>query len=196
MHALPRTPIVALLAIAIGGCAAIDPIARNGGRPDRIVLHYDFAGKWAATAGDECSPRFGISDSVFVDIATGPNGNAGQFFITQFFMLGPGDRAQALVATMDAEGLLPLMIETETTTDGRRVPVTYRLSLESLDAGHIRLIGFQAIVKTRTGESSVDLLAEAAAGGGIPVLSAAGRRGLCLKRLQAADPVPGRIGFK
>lgn len=182
MSGLRSAAVIGLLALVLGGCAAIDPIARNGGRPARIVLHYDFAGEWAATAGDECSPRLGLSDGVFVDIATDPDGAAGRFFIAQFFMLGPGDRARALVATMDAEGVLPLAIEAETTADGQRVPVTYRLHLESLDASHVRLTAFQAVIKTQTGESSVDLLAKAAAGDGIPVLSAAGPRGLCLKR--------------
>lgn len=183
MSGSARAGIVALLAIAIAGCVAVDPIARNGGRPERIVLHYDFSGEWAATAGDECAPRLGLSDGVFIGIAANSNGAAGRFYVERFFMLGSGDRAQALVATMDADGTLPLAVETETMTDGRRMPVTYHLRLESLDASHVRLTGFHAIVKTQAGESSIDLLADAASGVGIPVLSAAGRRGLCLKRL-------------
>lgn len=183
MNDFAQAGAAALLALVLGGCAAMDPIARNGGRPERIVLHYDFAGEWAATAGDDCAPRLGLSDGIFVEIASEPDGASGRFHVEKFFMLEPGDRARALVASMDGDGVLPLMVETETVTDGGRIPVTYRLHLRAVDANHVRLTGFQAMLPGRAEDSSVDLLAEAASGVGIPVLAAAGRRGLCLKRL-------------
>lgn len=183
MNGLFRTWTVALLALLLGGCAALDPIARNGGRPERIVLHYDFAGAWAATAGDECAPRLGMSDDVFVAIASDPNGGAGRFYVERFFMLAPGDRAQALVAAMDIDGTLPLTVETEAPIDRPNAPIIYRLRLQALDTNHIRLTAFHAVVGTPGGDSSIDLLADAASRTGVPVLSAAGQHGLCLLRL-------------
>lgn len=183
MSSLAQTGTAALAAFVLAGCAAIDPIARNGGRPERIVLHYDFTGEWAATAGDDCAPRLGLSDGIFIAIASEPDGTPGQFHVERLFMLEPGDRARALVASMDGDGVLPLAVETETMTEGRRIPVTYRLHLRAVDPNHVRLTGFQALLPGQGEDSSVDLLAEAASGAGIPVLAAAGPRGLCLTRL-------------
>jgi len=172
------------IALALFACTAPRPGTDSGPLPARIVLHYDFAGDWAATAGDACEERLDLSEGVFLSIAAAPDGGPAAFHVARFFMLEAGSRAQALVGIADDAGVLPLTVETEGVVDGRAAEITYDLTLEPEDPRRIRLSGFVMTARDRTGETvRADLLAEAAADPTIPALSAAGRGGLCLKRL-------------
>jgi hypothetical protein len=177
--------------LAVSACAGSGPPAApepppaaTGALPARIVLHYDFAGDWAATAGDFCEERLDLSQGVFLTIAGAPDGGTSTFHVARFFMLEEASRAEALVGVADESGVLPLSVETEGVIDGRAAAISYDLRLEPEDPHRIRLTAFMMTVQDRTGQAvRADLLAEAAADRTIPVLSAAGRRGLCLKRL-------------
>jgi hypothetical protein len=172
-------------ATALFACAAPpQPAMEAGALPARIVLHYDFAGDWAATAGDYCEERLDLSEGVFLTIAGAPDGGAEAFHIARFFMLEDANRAQALVGMADETGALPLTVETEGVIDGRAAAITYDLTLKPEGPRRIRLTGFTMTAQDGAGETvRADLLAKAAADRTIPVLSAAGSRGLCLKRL-------------
>ncbi|UCH73817.1 MAG: hypothetical protein JSU82_16070 [Rhodospirillales bacterium] len=169
------------LALALFGCATTPPAPID--RPERIVLHYDFAGDWAATAGDSCDERLDLSEGVFVGITRADDSGPSAFYVSRFFMLETYARAQALVGRPDANGALPLTVETEGTIDGRNAAITYDLTLEPLDPRRVRLTAFAVAVRDRAGQAvRRDLLAEAEERT-IPVLSEAGELGLCLKRL-------------
>jgi hypothetical protein len=99
-------------------------------------------------------------------------------------MLESGEPAQALVGTADGYGKLALTVETEGVVDDRRAAITYALLLEQEGALIIRLRAFTMKVRDARGRTTeTDLMAEAAADPSIPILGAAGNRGLCLKRL-------------
>ncbi len=172
-------------ALALFGCATAPQ--RDGGvaaPPQRVVLHYDFAGDWAATAGDGCAERLDLSDAVFLTIAGAGDGDPSAFHVARFFMLEEARRAEALVGRADPGGVLPLRVETEGVIDGRPAAITYDLTLRSEGPRRIRLTGFLITVRDGAGETvRRDLLAAAAADPTIPVLSEAGDTGLCLKRL-------------
>ncbi len=172
-------------AAALFACATPQPPATDtAALPRRVVLHYDFAGDWVATAGDYCEARIELSDGVFLTIAGATDGDPSAFHITRFFMLEDANRAHALVGVADEAGVLPLAVETEGVIDGRAAAITYDLTLQPEGPRRIRLTGFVATIRDRAGQTvRTDLLAEAAADRTIPVLSAAGSRGLCLKRL-------------
>jgi len=180
-----RLAALSVMAFAAFACTAPQRPAMEGGAlPERVVLHYDFAGDWAATAGDYCEERLDLSEGVFLSIAAAPDGDPSAFHVARFFMLEEANRAQALVGTADEAGALPLTVETDGVIDGRAAAVTYDLTLEPEDPHRIRLTAFVMTVQDRAGETvRADLLATAAADRTIPVLSVAGRRGLCLKRL-------------
>lgn len=177
--------IIIPLALAVFGCtSARTPEGTVGLLPERIVLQYDYTGDWAATAGDHCQERLDLSRAVFLGIDASPDGGASAFHIARFFMLDEARRAQALVGVADGTGVLPLTVETEAVIDGRDASVTYDLMLEPQDPHHIRMTVFRMTARDLAGRTiQADLLAETAADPTIPVLSAAGSRGLCLKRL-------------
>jgi len=181
---LNRRIAAAGIALAVAACAAPQPPADPVALPSRIVLHYDFAGDWAATKGDQCEERLDISDAVFLSIAPAPGDDPSAFHVARFFMLEEGAPAQALVATTDGAGDLSLIVETEEVIDGRDAEVTFNLTLEPEDPRHVRLTAFRMTMRDRAGLTvQADLLARAAADPTIPVLSEAGSLGLCLKRM-------------
>lgn len=152
--------------------------------PQRVVLHYDFAGDWAATAGDACAERLDLSQGVFLTIAGAADRSPAAFHVARFFMIEEAERAEALVGTADETGRLSLTVETEGVIDGRAAAITYDLRLEPDGPRRVWLTAFAMTVRDRTGEAArADLLARAATDPTIPVLSEAGERGLCLKRL-------------
>jgi hypothetical protein len=175
---------VAGAALAIAACAAPqEPALDTGALPARVVLHYEFAGDWAATAGDACEERLGLSQGVFLTLASADGGDSA-FHVARFFMLEEASRADALVGVADHAGVLQLTVETDGVIDGRAADIAYDLRLEPHDPHHVRLTGFIMTVRDRAGETvRADLLAEAASDRTIPVLSVAGPSGLCLKRL-------------
>lgn len=179
--------LAAVLATALAAFACTtpqQPTMETDARPQRIVLHYDFAGDWVATAGDYCEERLDLSEGVFLTIAGAPDGGPAAFHIARFFMLEDASPAHALVGMADETGVLPLTVETEGVIDGRAAAITYDLTLQPEGPRRIRLTGFMTTVQDRVGQTvRADLLADAAADRTIPVLSAAGSRGLCLKRL-------------
>ena len=172
-------------ALAVSACAGSkppEPAPNAGALPARIVLHYDFAGDWAATAGDYCEERLDLSQGVFLTVAGADGGGA--FHVARFFMLEEASRADALVGVADHAGVLQLTVETDGVVDGRAAEIAYDLRLEPHDPHHVRLTAFMMTVRDRAGETvRADLLAEAASDRTIPVLSVAGPGGLCLKRL-------------
>ncbi|MCK4867657.1 MAG: hypothetical protein KAT39_06385 [Alphaproteobacteria bacterium] len=152
--------------------------------PERVVLQYDFSGDWMATAGDQCTERLDLSDTVFLSIGASQEGDSDRYHIADFFILEPGKPAEALVGTVDGNGWLGLAVETEGMVDGRRAEIIYALLLEQEGALVIRLRAFTMTVRDpRGGATETDLLAEAAADPSIPILGATGNSGLCLKRL-------------
>jgi hypothetical protein len=152
--------------------------------PERVLLHYDFSGDWMAAAGDQCSERLDLSETVFLTVVASPDGAPDRYHIADFFMLEPGEPAEAIVGVADGNGNLELSVETEGIVDGKRAAITYKLLLEQESARIMRLRGFDMLVRDSGGRTSeIDLLAEAANDPSIPVLGAQGNRGLCLKRL-------------
>ena len=152
--------------------------------PERIQLHYDFSSDWMATAGDQCAERLNLSEAVFLSIGTSSQETAKRYHVADFFLLEPDEPAQAVVGTADGDGRLALAIETEGVADGRRVAIIYAMLLEPEGAFAIRLRAFTMTVRGADGRATeTDLLAQAAADPTIPILSAAGGEGLCLKRI-------------
>lgn len=152
--------------------------------PERVLLHYDFSGDWMATAGDQCSERLDLSETVFLSIGTAPNGTPDRYHIADFFMLEPGEPTEAQVSFPYEHGKLGLAVETEGLVDGRRARIIYAMLLEQEGALVLRLRAFTMTATDNGGHvSQVDLLAEAAADPSIPFLGAAGSKGLCLRRL-------------
>lgn len=150
--------------------------------PARILLHYDFSGDWVATAGEECAERLGLSDSVFLAVAA-VEGQTGHYYIADFFMLEPGEPAEAQVGTADIEGRLTLVVETAGVVEGMRANILYSLALEQETAMTIRLRGLSMAARDGEGRiKEVNLLIEATADPTIPTLGAAGTSGLCLQR--------------
>ena len=179
---LPLTSAALLLA----ACGAPEPPAvPRHDLPQRVVLHYDFAGDWAATAGDDCTERLDLSQGVFLTVAGAPDGGSpSAFHVARFFMLEEAGRADALTGKADETGVLPLTVETEGVVDGRAAAITYDLTLEPDGPRRIWLTAFTMTVRDRAGQAvQADILARAAADPTIAVLSEAGQRGLCLKRL-------------
>jgi hypothetical protein len=152
--------------------------------PERVLLHYDFSGDWMATAGDQCSERLDLSENLFLSIGTTPDGVSDRFHIADFFMLEPGEPAEALVSSPYEDGKLGLAVETEGLVDGRRAKIIYAMLLVQEGALVLRLRAMTMTATDSRGQvAEVDLLAEAAGDPSIPVLGAAGSKGLCLKRL-------------
>ena len=180
-----RLAALSVIAFAAFACTAPQrPASEAGALPERVVLHYDFAGDWAATAGDYCEERLDLSDGVFLSIAGAADFGPSSFHVARFFMLEEAQRAEALMGAVDETGTLPLTVETEGVIDGRAAAITYDLTLEPEDPHRIRLTAFVMTVRDGTGETvRADLLAKAATDPTIPVLSVAGSGGLCLKRL-------------
>lgn len=175
---------VAGIALAVAACSATPPPATDTAAPPaRIVLHYDFAGDWAATKGDRCEERLDLSQEVLLTIANVPERGPGAFHIARFTALEGGERAEALVGVVQENGALPLTVETVGIVDGRMVEMTLDLTLQAETPRHIRLTAYTASIREQSGRTvSMDLLADAARTGG-SVLSEAGQEGLCLKRL-------------
>jgi hypothetical protein len=181
---LRRWPMVAGACLSAAACAGPQPAGDAGALPARIVLHYDFAGDWAATAGDLCEDRPDISRAVFVSIAAAPGRESPAFHVARFYMLDNAAPAEALVGAADGTGNLSLAVETESVVDGRDAEVRYDLTFVPEDPRHIRLTSFRMTMRDRAGDTvRAELLARAAADPTIPVLSEAGDSGLCLKRL-------------
>lgn len=179
-----RNAFAALLALTLAACAADTDDDRGKPLPERVLLHYDFSGDWMATAGDQCSERLDLSESVFLSIGTPEGGEPDRYHIADFFMLEPGEPSEALVSSPYEDGKLGLAVETEGEVDGRRAAIIYALLLEQEGALILRLRAFTMTARDAQGHiTEVDLLAEAAADPSIPILGAAGSRGLCLKRL-------------
>lgn len=171
------------MTLALAACASSEPPAEP--LPQRVVLHYDFAGAWMATAGDQCAERLDLSETVFLSIGAAPEGEPDLYHIADLFMLEPGEPAEALVGTADGGGRLALAVETEGMVDGRRAGIIYAMLLQQEGALIIRVRAFTMTVRNpQGGATETDLLAEAAADPSIPILGARGSRGLCLKRLQ------------
>lgn len=174
-----------LVALALAGCTkpgeTVAPPTTP--LPDRVVLHYDFSGDWAATAGDQCAERLDLSQGVFLTIDRAEEA-ADNFHIARFFMLEDAERAEALVGVPDQDGTVTLLVETAGIIDGRDAEIVYLLVLKPAGAHYVRLTAFTMTVRDRAGETvQADLLARAAVDPSIPVLSEAGEGGLCLKRL-------------
>jgi hypothetical protein len=180
---LRRTiPVIALLILA--ACTASTDREPEAPLPQRVVLHYDFSGDWLATAGDQCSERLDLAEAVFLSIGAAAQDAPDRYYITDFFMLEPGEPAEAVVGTEDGDGRLTLAVDTEGMVDGRRADITYTLKLEQQGPFFIRLYGFTMKVRDPQGPATeTDLLAKAAADPSIPILGSRGSRGLCLKRL-------------
>lgn len=137
-----------------------------------------------AAAGDQCTERLDLSEAVFLSVGASPQGEPDRYHIANFFMLEPGEPAEALVGTADGYGKLALAVETEGMVDNRRAAIIYAMLLEQEGALVIRLRAFTMTIRDAQGRATeTDLLAEAAADPSIPILGAAGSRGLCLKRL-------------
>lgn len=176
--------ILASAVILLAACAGAKDNEPARPLPERVVLHYDFSGDWLATAGDQCAERLDLSEAVFLSIGASQEDEPDRYHIADFFMLEPGDPAEALVGTADGDGSLALAVETEGTVDGRRAAIIYALLLRQEGALHLRLRAFTMTVVDAQGRSTMtDLLAEAAADPSIPMLGALGSQGLCLKRL-------------
>jgi len=181
---IPLRTIVVAIVLALAGCGGPDEGDPAQPLPERVLLSYDFSGDWMATAGDQCSERINLSDTVFLSIRTAPESGPDRYHIANFFMLEPGEPAEAVVGTPDGYGKLALAVETEGVVDGRRAPIIYALLLEQEGTFAIRLRAFTMAVRDPQGRlTETDLLAAAAADPTIPFLGAAGSRGLCLKRL-------------
>lgn len=178
-----RKLLPATLLLALTACAgSTDDDARP--LPERVLLNYDFSGDWMATAGDQCSERLDLSESVFLSIGSSPDGTPDRYHIADFFMLEPEEPAEAQVSSPYEHGKLGLAVETEGMVDGRRARIIYAMLLEQEGALVLRLRAFTMTATDNSGHvSQVDLLAEAAADPSIPFLGAAGSKGLCLRRL-------------
>lgn len=184
---MPRSLVLLILAaLTLAACTKPGETVApppNAPLPQRVYLHYDFSGDWAATAGDHCDERLDLSQGVFLTIGR-PVETEDNFHVARFFMLEEADKAEALVGIPDEEGTLVLLVETQGVIDGQQMEIVYLLALKPKSAHYIRLTEFTMTVRDRAGESvQADLLAHAAADPTIPVLSAAGENGLCLKRL-------------
>ena len=176
--------IATTLTLALAACAGTEDDEANQPLPERVVLHYDFSDDWMATAGNQCAERLDLSETVFLTIGADPGGDSDKYHIANFFMLDPGEPAEALVGTVDGDGWLGLAVETEGVVDGRRAGIIYAMLLEPEGALVIRLRSFTMTVRNpQGGTTETDLLAEAAADPSVPMLGATGNRGLCLKRL-------------
>lgn len=178
-----RSAAVAGIALAVTACSAVAPPADSQAPPARIVLHYDFAGDWAATAGDRCEDRLDLSQEALLSIADVPDRGPSAFHVARFAALEGAEKAEALVGIVQEDGVLPLTVETAGVVDGRLVEMTLDLRLKAETARYIRLTAYTATIREPTGETAyLDLLADAARTGG-SILSEAGTEGLCLKRL-------------
>lgn len=179
-----RKLLAATLLASLAACTGSQDSDSARPLPERVLLHYDFSGDWMATAGDQCSERLDLSETVFLSIGTASDGTPDRYHIADFFMLEPGEPAEAQVSSPYEHGKLGLAVETEGMVDGRRARIIYAMLLEQEGALVLRL---RAITMTATDNSGhvsqVDLLAEAAADPSIPFLGAAGSKGLCLRRL-------------
>lgn len=179
-----RNSLAAALFLTLAACTGSRDGESTQPLPERVILHYDFSGDWMATAGDQCTERLDLSEAVFLSIGASQEGEPDRYHIADFFMLEPGEPAEALVGTADGDGMLAMAVETEGTVDGRRAAIIYALLLRQEGALHLRLRAFTMTVVDAQGRSTMtDLLAEAAADPSIPMLGALGRQGLCLKRL-------------
>lgn len=96
--------IAGLLALALTACTGPDKKAPMQPLPQRIQLHYDYSGDWIATAGDQCAERLNLSEAVFLSIGASPQKAPGRYHIADFFLLEPGEPAQAVVGTVDGDG--------------------------------------------------------------------------------------------
>lgn len=177
--------IMAAAALALlTACAGPEAQEARQPLPERVLLHYDFSGDWLAAAGDQCRERLDVSDTVFLSIAPAPDGRRDRYHIADFFLLEPGEPAEAVVGTADADGRLTLAVGTEGTVDGQRANIDYELVLEQENAEIMRLREFTMRVRDSTGRGTeTDLLEAAARDPSIPILGVRGSRGLCLKRL-------------
>jgi hypothetical protein len=172
------------LLLALAACTGSPENDTARPLPERVLLHYDFSGNWMATAGDQCGERLDLSETVFLSIGAAKDGPPDRYYITDFFMLEPGEPAEAQVSSPYEHGKLGLAVETEGMVDGRRAKIIYAMLLEQEGALVLRLRAFTMTATDANGHvTEVDLLAEAAADPSIPVLGAAGSKGLCLRRL-------------
>lgn len=179
-----RNNLAAALFLTLAACSGAKDKEPARLLPERVILHYDFSGDWLATAGDQCTERLDLSEAVFLSIEAAQEGEPDRYHIADFFMLEPGEPAEALVGTSDGDGALALAVETEGVVDGRRAAIIYAMLLRQEGALHLRLRAFTMTVRDAQGRSTeTDLLAEAAADPSVPMLGALGSQGLCLKRL-------------
>jgi len=177
-----RAALVAIT-LALSACATSPPAGDALAPPQRIVLHYDFAGDWAATAGDSCEERLDLSQKPLLSIASVRERGPSAFHIAQFAALEGAEAPQAVVGVVQDGGVLPLAVEMASVIDGRPVDMRLDLTLKAETPRYIRLTAYTATIRERTGEiTTIDLFADAARTGG-SVLSEAGEGGLCLKRL-------------
>lgn len=181
-----RWPMVAGACMAAAACAGPQAADNAQALPARIVLRYDFAGDWAATAGDACEERPGLSDRAFLTIADVPERGPSAFHIARLASLEESDQVAALVGIADETGVLRLAVETPGLLDGRAVVRTLRLTLQPDSPRYIWLTAY--VLDIHDDSDPVlfaDLLANAVAsrGAGASMLSEAGDEGLCLKRL-------------
>lgn len=180
----PYRAIAAAAVLALAACSGSRDGEPTQPLPERVVLHYDFAGDWMATAGDQCTERLDLSEAIFLSIGAAQEGEPDRYHIADLFLLEPGEPAEALVGTADGDGGLAMAVETEGMVDGRRAAIIYAMLLRQEGALHLRLRAFTMTVRDGQGHATeTDLLAEAAADPSIPMLGAMGNRGLCLKRL-------------
>lgn len=171
-------------ALLLAACAGSENEGARQPLPERVVLHYDFAGDWMATAGDQCTERLDLSETIFLSIEVSPDDSPDRYHIADLFMLEPGEPAGALVGDADGDGRLALIVETEGDVNGRRAAIVYALLLQQEGPLTVRLRAFTMTVSDGQGQATeTDLLAEAAADPSIPMLGAMGSNGLCLKRL-------------
>lgn len=179
-----RNILAAALVLTLAACAGPANDEHAQPLPERVLLHYDFSGDWMATAGNQCSERLDLSETVFLSVGAAKDGAPDRYYITDFFMLEPGEPAEAQVSSPYEHGKLGLAVETEGLVDGRRAKIIYAMLLEQEGALVLRLRAFTMTATDARGNvSQVDLLAQAAADPSVPFLGAAGSKGLCLKRL-------------
>ena len=184
MNVTPYRIIAAAMVFALAACTGPKDETPGQPLPERVLLHYDFSGDWMATAGDQCAERLELSETIFLSIGASQGGASNGHHIADFFMLEPGEPAEAVVGIADADGRLALAVETEGMVDGRRATIIYAMLLAQESAMITRLRALTMTVRDAQGRTTeADLLAEAIADPSIPMLGALGRRGLCLKRL-------------
>ena len=137
-----RLTIATISALALAACSSSGDKELALRLPERVLLHYDFSGDWMATAGDQCTERLNLSEAIFLSIGAAQQGQPDRYHIADFFMLEPGEPADALIGIPDGYGKLALAVETVGVVDNRRATIIYALLLEQEGALAVRLRAF------------------------------------------------------